>query len=180
MTPAPRVTLPAPLANDCVAFGHALVANWKRLGFTTYRGAELNPERQAAARMAESAVCLWAGLDPRHALDWGLHDYGDAGFDVDAFGRRIEVKSTAMHGRYLVWPRCANHAFDGLAFDVLALVKCRPPIAELTGWIPKDRFRVFRHTAPAGHRLDAGTWFVDQTVLLPFPVLQWWGCMPWR
>jgi hypothetical protein len=117
--------------------------------------AESNVALQAAARMCECAFCVWAGLDPHQALDWGRHC--DGGFDVSWRGRKWDVKATKMTGRFLIWPVAKNHIYEAKRFDALVLVKHDVPLFQIAGWVSKEHFRAHHSVAAAGHKLFAGT-----------------------
>ncbi len=96
------------------------------------------------------------------------------GSDVEYNGKRVDVKNTFRHYKYLIWPRTKNQLFDGKKFDILALVKGDtvragiPAEFEMTGWMHKSKFRAIRETAGADHKLDSGTWHVHQSALTDF------------
>lgn len=169
--PAPVVELPAALVQPCRDFGLAVVRAYAAGMHWTYRRAEKNPELQAIARMAECVACLWAGLDPATALQWDIRP--DPGFDLCAFGARLDIKSTLTAGRFLLWPQCKNDVFDDKPFDALALVRAAPPRFKLAGWISKQDFAATRRIAPPGHPLDPGTWHVGAADLRPMDILRW-------
>jgi hypothetical protein len=127
-------------------------------------GAQFNIELQAHARMAECAIALHFGLDPRAALHWS--DYCDAGFDLRAFGVRWDNKQTDR-GRNLIWPINKRHIYQTKEFDVLGLV--RGPVDErifiMVGFTNKPMFWHEHKVADDAHALDAGTWYMPEAEL---------------
>lgn len=162
------IELPSDLMERCKHYGQRRVWLYRR-GFNaaslavSSHGAENNPELQAIALMSECAFALWASLDPIGAVNWS--DRCDAGFDVKAWGARWDVKYTGRNGRYLIWPIRKRHILASKQFDDLVLIKAAPPRFLIVGWILKAIFVADHHTAPLGHALDEGTWYLDQSEL---------------
>ncbi len=175
----PAVTLPGWLCRECIDHGRRMVGRIAATKHFSPYMPETDPDMLIMSRIGECAVCLWAGLDPMTALDWEVRPYhGDGGTDLVTHGARLDVKSTKMHYRYLIWPRWDGKdcGFQRKQFDALVLAKVAAPDAVLMGWIAKERFAATRQEAGPGHRLAPGTWFVDQSALIPMHVLcwRWW------
>lgn len=170
-----KVDLSESLVRACEDYGRLVVQSYRTGMYSSAvssRGAEGNVLLQGFSRMAECAVCLWAGLDPLQALKWTM--FADPGFDVLAYGARIDVKATGPRGQYLLWPVRKRHLYANKPFDALVLVRGeRWKSFELVGWIPKGRFAAMRQEAPAGHVLDPGTWFLHASALWPMESLTW-------
>ena len=123
-------------------------------------GAQADPFLQAQARAAECIFALTFGLDP----DSVFHD-SHLAYDFVIDSIRVDVKRTDTFGRYLIWPIGKNAIFDSKGFDALALVKNDGPTGWVQGFIGKADFARRKTIAVAGHKLDPGTWHVDQSLL---------------
>jgi hypothetical protein len=116
----------------------------------------------AEGRRAECAAALGLGLDPDVVIDWDRRpDVADGGFDLDAGGLLIDVKST-LGGRLLLYTAPAD--FASKRFDVLLLLRGRFAEWRALGWISKRAFFA-RKQVSDGARVSAGTWWVDSADL---------------
>ena len=174
----PLDRLPSSLVEKCRQFGVDLADHYRGGGSPNSRavsthGMQDNPDGLAASKMAECMFCLRFGVDPL-ALPWSLR--ADPGWDIVVFGQRVDVKSTWLHGKFLIWPMGKNHLFDAKQFDMLALVKLERDektkaratgAGVISGWIPKRDFRQRRMVAGNDHALDAGARYMPEDELLP-------------
>jgi hypothetical protein len=166
------VTLPSDLIERSKCYGEQVVVGYRRgdnpNSFdVSSHGAEFNVALQSHARMAECAFCEWAGIDANLALDWSRTT--DDGWDVIYTGKRVDIKGTRAHGRYLIWPLNKRHIWNNKPFDYLALVRGDDPIFEVVGWVSKRRFEANFQTAGPDHVLDAGTWHMHAKDLDEIP-----------
>jgi hypothetical protein len=149
----------------CVQFGHAIVQRYaagetpRSLAVSSH-GAESNPRVQARAKMAECILAVWLGL----ALD-PLFEQSLRPWDLRTARSRIDVKQTGLNGQYLIWPKRKNDIFAAKEFDLLVLVKNDWNAGAPRGWIEKEDFFRLKSVAGEGHKLDPGTWYVDQELL---------------
>jgi hypothetical protein len=162
----PTVTLHDRLVARCDRFGVAILASFAANPNPYSRdGIECDFEKQARAKMGECAACLYFGADPELALNWTARP--DDGHDLIARGQRIDVKTIKHEYRYLIWPRAKQTIFDRKRFDVFLMVKENLPRFAICGWISKAEFFARKQVAPPGHRLQSGSWYVDQSELAP-------------
>lgn len=167
------VTLPDEAWRECNAYGRrkCSVGFSERSASVTSRDIDKNPKVQSEARAAEWAVCLWAGLNPHQALNFG--DHADPGFDlIFPPPLRNDIKSSpSPHATKLIWPANKVRFFDEVEVDIFTFVRRfdtnMPVRYQLMGWITKADFRRFHLTAEKnnGLRLDPGTWHVDCSLL---------------
>jgi hypothetical protein len=165
-------TLPSDLLGACVRYGKTLRAHYASGGSPQSRafsshGAENNPILLGESKMAECIFCMEAGLNPREALKWSV-DHPDGDYDCLLRQVRVDVKYTGINSRYLIWPINKNPIFDSKGFDALVLIKLDGDRGRgfVQGWMTKASFRKLRSIAGPGHKLDAGTRYVDQDLLL--------------
>jgi hypothetical protein len=156
------------------AFARQSVDGWRtgrKSRALSMDGAELNVDLQTMGRIAECAVCLWAGLNPGKILDWS--DDFDCGSDLVLQGFRFDIKASRNGSQYLIWPISKNNLFDAKAFDALGFVRVDHAHCELVGWTDKEIFRIHHEIAPEHHKLKCGTWFMHQSRLYPFDREAW-------
>lgn len=134
-------------------------------------GVDKDLETQAMGRVAECAVCLWAGIDPHQALNWS--ETCDYGYDVVLKGYRFDIKASRNGAQYLIWPITKNHLFDAKPFDALGFVRVDGDRCDLVGWIDKPIFRKHHQIADEFHKLMCGTWFMHCSKLYPFNREAW-------
>lgn len=134
-------------------------------------GIEGNVEDQTRSLVAEVGFCLWLGGDVE-TINWATHI--DEGWDVAFHGRKYDVKSTGPRGRCLCWPLLKARFYDQVDFGHLVLVRVDGPRCDIVGYISKAAFKQAHHVAPEGHFLLPGTWYLDQSELLPPENLQRW------
>jgi hypothetical protein len=130
-------------------------------------GAEKDPQLQAVAVMAECILAVHLNLSVERVFEAPpLRPW-----DILFGGQRIDVKQTGLHGRYLIWPKNKNGIYLSKDFDLLTLVKNDWNVGHPQGWIGKQDFYRHKSIAGAGHKLDPGTWHLDQSVLKPIESL---------
>jgi hypothetical protein len=165
----PKVLLRPDLLAKCWQWAGQVIADYEappnasieRSRGISYRGAERNRGLLARAKMAECAFCLWAGIDPLMHLGWDRH--ADSGYDVRWAGHSFDIKhSELIRPRYLLWPIRKNHLFEKKNFTALVLVGDIEPEMTLWGWVTKAEFQENCYTADENHKLDTGTWYMDQ------------------
>ena len=160
------VTLPPDLIARCQQYGVGVVESYaagrnRGSRALSSHGAEGNAILQATGKMAECAFCRWAGLNPDEALNWSGHS--DPGFDaLMAYGLRVDTKMTGWNGRCLIWPINKTFLLKDEPLDILVLVKAKPPLFQIAGWIGRDAFLIGHRVAGPNHKLDEGTWYMDQ------------------
>ena len=174
MASNPIITLSPKWISRSEIYGHDVVAQYRArnnlasLAFSSH-DAENDPVLQAHARMAEIALCVWAGIDPLQELNWSGRC--DDGWDVKVSDTRFDVKATGPRSQYLIWPIRKNSIFASKRFDSLALVRGEAARFEIAGHIPKALFATEHRVADEAHVLDTGTWYMHQSELWTFPFL---------
>jgi hypothetical protein len=127
-------------------------------------GAENDPDLQARSKMAECATCILLGGDVDRDIHWA--DWADPGFDCKRDGFRYDCKMIPWHYHYLCWAVAKNPWFERANFHRLVLVKEKTRgLYGVRGWVDKDVFAVKKHIAGPGHKLDLGTWHMDEQEL---------------
>lgn len=158
--------LDAQTTERCVQFGRDIVAGYERgdfprsLAFSSH-GVERDPEAQAKAKMAECIMALWLG-QPLESLFYGG---SMRPWDLLSGRSKIDVKRTHLGGKYLIWPINKNSIFMSKDFDILALVKNDWNAGFPRGWLGKWEFFSRKEIAGEDHKLTAGTWHVDESLL---------------
>ena len=127
-----------------------------------HRGAEHDVAKWALSKMGECVFALECGLDPLKVLKWDP-DIPDK-WDVEHLGRKCDVKTTHPGSVYLLWSVAKNGIWEDTQFDTMVLtkVKIEEGIGFSYGWIPKLHFTTRHLVAGPNHKLDEGTWHMDQ------------------
>lgn len=163
----------------CEQYGHDIVDSFKRgenrgsLAVAGDRGIERDPVKQGWARMAECSACFYFGLpmDGGHIRPWT--PVPDEGWDIGYRKWLMDIKHTpSLRHQYLVWSRDANQYYAAKRFDILVLVKGRPPLFHVRGWIGKQDFYDESFVAGAEHPLEPGTWAMHEERLEPMRLLK--------
>jgi len=170
------VIVPEWLMGKCHWFGQQVVEDYlagrnPESRALAMNGVDKDVGMQTMGRVAECAVCLWAGLDPLQALNWSRHC--DVGYDVMLKGYRFDIKASRNGAQYLIWPLTKNTLFDAKPFDALGFVRVDDNTCDLVGWIDKPIFRKHHQTADENHKLLCGTWFMPCSRLYPFKRDAW-------
>jgi hypothetical protein len=133
----------------------------------SYRDADKNVRLWAEAKMAECIFCIERSINC-DVLNWsGEPDH----YDLVCNGKRIDVKSTGLNGKYLIWSKAKNHLYHQKEFDYLVFTKVSAlGVGGSFGYISKLDFFNRKKIAPHGHQLDVGTWYVDESDLNRFKV----------
>jgi hypothetical protein len=157
------IVLPPDLIERCMDFGRRVVASYaagenpNSLAVSSH-GAEKNPWLQGRSKCAEAAFAIYAGQSIE-ALRWetGRPDHGS---DLAIGGALIDVKKVENYARWLIWPYNKVDHFASKRFTTLVAVRDWHEHFVVERWIDKRTFFRMKEIAPAGHKLDAGTWFV--------------------
>jgi hypothetical protein len=168
------IVLPPDVVSKCRKFGEDLVAQYSRGESPNSRaysshGAERNIDLQTQAKAAECAFAIWLGVEI-NSLHWSRGP--DLGADVEMRGFQFDVKRSHEHSQWLIWPVAKNQIFGAKRFNTLVLARGTTPKFEINGWIRKHEFFKHKQTAPAGHKLTEGTWYIDKDLLCPMDGLR--------
>jgi hypothetical protein len=164
------VRLPPDVIERCERHGQRIVENYRigrnrgSLALSSH-GAQNNPIVQAEGKMYECAFALWGGLHIEQDVNWS--GYSDPGYDFEINGSRFDIKGTRETGKYLIWPVNKRRLLQNEPFHFLVLVRGRPPIFEICGFISKQGFLSCYCEATENSCLTPGTWFVHVDRLKP-------------
>lgn len=171
-----EISVDIELVKRCHKKAVAVVDNNMAKGYReTYSlGAKSRAESIAICLMgfiAESATCLYLGLDPAHELTWRT-ERPDGGFDIRCGTMTIDVKASEHpYASRLMWPVKKLDKLPGAA-DIFVLARVPKAMAsregqrvQLCGWVTRDEF-ILKHDKAAGiGGIVDGTPFMNQNSL---------------
>lgn len=170
--PSPYVKLPNDLVASCGVYAIEAIYRYAQgrneaSRKYSYRNADRRVGVWHQAKMAECVCAIENGRLPQD-LNWS-HEPDH--FDLVLHGKRVDVKAVPWYANFLIWSIAKNGIFNDKRFDILMLVKMRHHEGRTVGWVTKQEFAEQHHVAGPGHKLDVGTWYMDETELHPMTEL---------
>jgi hypothetical protein len=163
------IVLPSDLVRRCRQYGYEAVAKYARgeqenSHAYSYRGADKDPEVWQLSKMGECVFAIEHALDPLAAVNWICRPDKH---DVQLDNVRVEIKSSHPRAKYLFWSIVKNGLFAAAEFDVIVLtrVSLKYEVGYSAGWVTKQEFADQHLVAGPDHKLDEGTWYMEQPSL---------------
>lgn len=166
-----------PLLVKCRDHGEYVVEGYKQGKWNVeaaVNGIELDPLRQAEAKLGECVFAIERGLDPEEAIDWMLPEPQRDNIDLTTKGITVDVKQTYPYCKLLIQSvgkikRSVAETLGPKKFDRFVLVKAKLDLegGYSTGWIKRVDF-IKRHRIAAKDnplKLIPGTPYMEENEL---------------